>query len=139
MSEQEVTAVEPVQEEQKQPTIYEVLSQLGGPDQEQIEAWKLQHGGVYVAAHAEDSVYVFRALKRFEYRQFQTMLTDPEKKMDQYDYEEAVCRTCTLWPDPSKSSASLEKGGTATTLSEQIFQNSNFFNPQQAAALVMKL
>lgn len=135
----EVSTEEAKVEAPKAPTLQELILQLGGPDAAQIDLWKQKHGDVLVSAFSETEIFIIRALLRHEYRALQLKLTDPALKMDQFDYEEAVAKTCTLWPDPNTNPAALQKGGTATTLAEQIMQNSNFFNPQQAATLVMKL
>lgn len=110
----------------------ELLDSLGGPSQSQVEQWKQQHGEVFVSAFGETEVYLWRSLKRSEYKELQREMADPEKKMDQFGYEEAICEKCTLWPKITKAYFTHEtmKGGTATTLAEQIFQNSNFMTPQ---------
>lgn len=118
-------------------TIQMLIENLDGPGEEQITAWKAKYGEVFVTAISEDEVFIWRALKRREYRELQIKQANPENQMDQLAYEEAVCSVCVLWPTDMKYAE--EKGGLATTLAEQIMQNSDFFNPAQAAALVVKL
>ena len=116
-----------------------LLKRLGGPGPTEIDAWKAQYGEAFVSAFSSTEVYVWRPLKRHEYRNLQLDLANPEKKMDNFDYEEAICVTCSLWPKLTAGFFANAKGGTPTSLAEQVMQNSNFFSPQQAASFVMKL
>lgn len=134
-SEVEETKPEKPEEE----SVAVLLQRLGGPDSTQIDAWKAQYGEVFVSAFSREEIYVWRALRRHEYRAMQLDLSNPEKKMDNFDYEEAICIATTLWPKLSAGFFASAKGGTPTSLAEQVMQNSNFFSPQQAAAFVMKL
>lgn len=143
MPDQMEDEVEVAEEAAAQPTgektVQDLLDDMGGPSSEQIEKWKAEYGEVFVSAFDPKSVWLWRALRRDEYRRLQMTLTNPDSKWDQFDYEEAVCKQCVLWPATTSATFSLGKGGTATTLAEQVMQNSDFFNPAQAAALVMKL
>jgi hypothetical protein len=120
----------------KPKTLLDLIIEQGGPAPTEIDALKAKHGDVFVTAFTTEEVFIFRSVKRGEYRQLQLDMANPELKLDQYDFEDRLCQLCVLWP---KNSSALQKAGTATSLSEQIMQNSNFLNPQQAAAIVMKL
>lgn len=112
----------------------------GAPKPEDIEAWKVKFGDVFVSGFSPTELYIWRPIRRGEWRSLQARMADPEQKVDQLRWEEMVCEQCVLWPttntdfwsDPSKA-------GTPSSLSEQILQNSNFLSPQQAAMLVQKL
>lgn len=135
-------AEEPQADERLDPraTIRDLLDRNHGPSEVDIERLKQQYGEVFVSAFSETEVYVWRPLMREEFRLLQAKLQDPQSDLDQLDYEEEVCKVCVLWPDMVTLTRSLEKkGGTASSLAEQIAQNSNFFNPQQAGLLVAKL
>lgn len=134
----EQAALEALAEEQGE-NIYDLLADIGGPGEAQIERWKAQFGDVLVTAFDPRRIFVWRTLTRREYRQMQAMLQTPEAKIDQFDYEEMLVKTCVLWPALDEKSFADGKGGTPSTLAEQIMQNSDFFNPVQASALVMKL
>lgn len=136
---EEVNQPEAQVESQPQESIGTLLEKLGGPSSAEIDTWKAQYGEVFVSAFSREEVYVWRPLRRNEFRSLQLDMANPEKRMDQFDYEEAIAITCTLWPKLSSEYFAKGKGGTATSLTEQIMQNSNFFTPQQAAAFVMKL
>lgn len=120
-------------------SIYDLLADIGGPSEAQVERWKQQHGQVLVTALAPDRIFVWRRLTRKEYRLMQAALQNPDAKIDQFMYEEMLVKACTLWPILNDQSFEDGPGGTPSTLAEQIMQNSDFFNPVQASALVMKL
>lgn len=140
----DVTVNESQQQEapapQAEPTVKDLLVSLNGPDQVQIEEWKKQFGEVFVSAFSEAEVYIWRPLKRDEFRQLQEAQADPEQMMTQLDYEEAVCSVCVLWSSANATATGANsKGGTASTLAENIMSNSNFWAPQQAAAYTAQL
>ena len=136
MSEQEVKKEEVVQP--SQPSLQDFLAKLpGAPDQMTIEKWKTQYGDVLVCGFSETEIYVWRPLTRGEHRSLQAGLQSAEGSVDQLRYEEMVCDVCVLYP--KNINWEQTKGGTASTLSEQIFQNSNFVNPQAASVMVIKL
>ncbi len=122
------------------PDLAGFLSKLpGAPSKEKIESWKKQYGEVMVSGFDEEELFVFRPLTRREFTNLQKKLRTPEQgkePMDEFQYEEEVVAACVLW---SSVTDITSKGGTITTLSEQIMQNSNFTNPQVASMLVMKL
>ena len=126
MSEPEVTA----ETTQEQPDLHSYLKKLpNAPTKEQIEKWKTEHG----------DIFVWRPLTRKEHRQLQILLRqeDPAQAIDQFTYEEMVCDACVLWAGCPKDWN--RRAGLATTLSEQIFQNSYFLPPSTASMMVMRL
>lgn len=131
---------EAVAEEQQSPqeVITDLIKNVSGPSTAEIEKFKAAHGDVFVYAFSDTELYIFRALKRNEFRDLQTQLMDPKNNMDQLTYEEAICSKCVLWPAVDKDHFAKSKGGTATSLAEQIMMNSNFTGPQ-SVALVAKL
>lgn len=108
----------------------------GAPTKEQIEKWKAIYGEVFGTGFSETEIYLFRPLRRSEHRELQLLLNDPEKQIDQLKYEEMVCDKCVLYPEKNDWEACA---GAASTLSEQIFQNSRFLSPQAASMIVVKL
>jgi len=131
MSEPEVKVEEPKKE------LTDFLQDLpGAPGKAQIEKWKAIYGEVFGTGFSETEIYLFRPLRRSEHRELQLLLNDPEKQIDQLKYEEIVCDKCVLYPAQNDWEA---RAGAATTLAEQIFQNSRFLSPQAASLIVMKL
>ena len=110
----------------------------GAPDKVQIDAWKAQYRDVFVSGFSDTEIYLWRAINRPEYVKIQKKVQVPNTPIDQYQLEELVCETCTLWKSTTESWAE-GKAGTPNALSEQIMQNSNFLAPQLASMLVVKL
>ena len=110
------------------------------PVAETVESWKQQYGEVMCSGFSNTELVIWRALTRKEYVALQKVLRtptqDPANAPTEYDFEESVVKTCILW----SSMPNLDtKGGTISTLSEQIMLHSNFMNQQLAAALVLRL
>lgn len=112
----------------------------GAPSKDQLETWKQQFGETFCSGFSETELFIWRALNRREYVQLQKQLRTPPQQgvepMNELDYEDMVVATCVLWssvPDVTR------KGGSISTLSEQILMNSNFMPPQMASAFVIKL
>jgi len=127
--------------EDAQPGLADLLKAYdGAPSQEQIDQWKVTYGEVFVSGFSEEDLYIWRPITRQEWRTVQETVQTPDtegKQLSQLDFEELVCATCVLW-QASKTSLQL-KGGTATTLHEQVLQNSNFVAPQAAQMFVARL
>jgi len=120
----------------KDPTLPELLQKIkNAPDQEQIDAWKDEHGEIFTSGFSKEEIYVWKSMDRPTYCDLQ--VTAQENGWNQFQMEEATCDACLLFPSPVDWSKG--KAGTPPTLSEQILQNSNFLSPQQAAVLVVKL
>lgn len=118
-----------------------LASYPGAPNSQQIESWKQQYGDIYCSGFSDNELFIFRPLNRREYVSLQKELNTPptqanQEPMNNFDFEEKVAKACLLWSSVNNLDS---KGGTLSTLSEQVMQNSNFTNPQLAAALVVKL
>jgi hypothetical protein len=127
------------EKEEQPPSLVSILKQYSNaPSQEQIEQWKVLHGELFVSGFSETDLYIFRALKRKDWIELQVIASKPENKVDEYKFQELVCDRCVVWKSIDVSWAD-GKGGTPTTLQEQILQNSNFMSSQAAAMLVARL
>jgi hypothetical protein len=131
-----------VQQEQPEvPNLVNLLKDFtGAPGQTEIEKWKQQFGEIFVSGFSETELFVWRPLGRQEYVTLQKKMRAPkegEEPMTDLDFEEAVVDACILWG--SAMEALKHKGGSVSTLSEQIMTNSNFMAPAMASVLVMKL
>jgi hypothetical protein len=139
-----------VKEEQKQPETQEsevpnlvkLLEEFdNSPGAAEIEKWKQQFGEVFVSGFSETDIFVWRPLNRKEYVELQKKMRTPAQENEQQftdlDFEEAVVNQCILWSSDEK--ILKNKGGSISTLSEQIMTNSNFMAPAMASVLVMKL
>lgn len=111
----------------------------GSPSDEKIEGWKNDHGEVMCSGFSASEVFIFRPLTRQEYVQVQLTLSQAQSVEDQFGVEQQIVETCLLWASEPGLKSLQSKGGSLSTLHEQVMQNSNFVNPAMAAALVIKL
>ena len=109
------------------------------PSETNIEVWKQNHGEVYCSGFSEEELVVWRPINRKEFVALQESVQSSDQAVSNFDLEEQVVSKCILWSSPKGQQALEHKAGSLTTLNEQIMQNSNFINPQMAAALVVKL
>jgi hypothetical protein len=93
-----------------------------GPTQEQINDWKSKHGDVYVATFSPEDKYVYRALRRFEYKQIIGVGQADNKAFA----EEKVVQMCVVWPTIDPTKIATFKAGTISTLVDLIMSASNF-------------
>lgn len=94
----------------------------GGPTQEQVNEWKAKYGDVYVATLGDEK-YVYRSLKRIEYKQILQVGQTPENRTFA---EEKVAEKCVIWPTLDPAKFSMLKAGTISTLVDLIMAASNF-------------
>lgn len=113
------------------------------PSQEQIALWKQTFGEVFMLALSEEEVYIWRALKRSEYKQMINTISEMTQKnagVNPDDWvEERMVEKCVLWPHISPEYATFSKAGNIPTLAAMIRESSNFISPQVAVRLVRKL
>lgn len=95
---------------------------IAGVTKEQIEEWKAKFGEVYVAKFSEEEKYLYRPMRRLEYKQIVSVGQNENKAFA----EEKVVQMCVVFPaiDPTKM-ATL-KAGTVSTLVDLIMAASNF-------------
>jgi hypothetical protein len=98
------------------------LGVVGGPTQEQINEWKAKHTDVFVAKFSDEEKYVYRPLKRFEYKQILGLGQQENKSFA----EEKVAQFCILWPTIDPAKLATFKAGTISTLVDLIMAASNF-------------
>ena len=140
MTDTEVQA--PEEQQEGVPDLVNLLRDFdGSPTQTDIEKWKQQHGEIFVSGFSESELFVWRPLTRAEYVFLQKQMRTPQEEgrqsMTDLDFEDAVVEKCILWG--SEMNALKNKGGSVSTLSEQIMTNSNFMAPNVASLFVMKL
>lgn len=89
---------------------------------DQINEWKAKFGDIYQAKFSEEEKYIYRPLRRLEYKQLLSIGQNENKAFA----EEKVVQMCVVWPiiDPTK--ISMLKAGTISTLVELIMTASNF-------------
>ena len=97
-------------------------------DIKQVEAWKQEYKKLFKTTLTDGTVLIWRRLKRSEYK---ALMKEFDKEQDQderfWAREEAVCRSCVLYPSAEEVDRILEyQAGAATILSDDIFANSGF-------------
>ena len=138
LTEEEKRAYEAIQQKiMTQDPILEFYKQLEDkPSDEQIESWKEQVGEVYFAQISETEHFVFRAIKRKEWRD---LLKRLEAVKDPLKQDEAIVMKGVMHPALNNLKVNMLSAGTINTMKELIMQASNFFPPEYALQLVRKL
>lgn len=93
-----------------------------GPTQAQIDEWKTKFGDVYLAKFSDTEKYVYRPLRRFEYKQVLSLGQGENKSFA----EEKVVQMCVIYPSIDPTQMAALKAGTISTLVELIMSASNF-------------
>ena len=95
----------------------------GGPTYNDLEGWKAQYNGeIYLTEFDEDSIFVWRPIKRKEYKDIAKI-----QNADQFYKEERVCEKAILFPEKySFMHMSMGKAGIPTLLNELILEKSGF-------------
>ena len=98
-----------------------------GPTFNQVADWKSRFNGeVYMSDFASDT-FIWRPIRRNEYKKLQRV----EGKADSFYQEEAMCRTCVLWPeDYANHDMSFGKAGVPSMLADLILEYSGFSRPR---------
>jgi len=105
------------------------------PSDEEIEHLKAQCGDVYLVSLSEKENFLFRSLKRIEWRALMSKIT----KLDNFKQSEAIVMKGVVFPQLSQQNINVLSAGTIDTLKELILQASNFMPPEYATSLVRKL
>ena len=133
----------PVPDEQKDPLTF--LSEVfpNAPSPEQIAQWKTRFGGIYMLPLSEEEVYIWRPMKRTEWKSLMNDLKtakigNPNLEIQEI-MDERICEKCILWPAIGADWATFSKAGTVPTLAEAIRESSNFIPLDIAMRLVRKI
>lgn len=103
-----------------------------GPTFNQVEEWKTKYGDVYVTSVTPDTHFVWRTIKRSEYRM---IVMDLEKKIGNGAFtqaeatmnnEEAIAATCILFPLQDPSQVADQLAGVAAIISQEVLEASAF-------------
>jgi len=105
------------------------------PTDEEIEGYKGQVGDVFLLSLSEKENFVFRPLKRLEWR----ALIQKIQKLDEMKQAEAICMKSCLWPRLDQQNINVLTAGAVETLRDSILQVSNFMGPETAMQLLRKL
>ena len=89
--------------------------------QEMIDGWKEKFGDIYSATLADGNKYIYRPMKRIEYKAVTANQDAPRSYM-----EEQIVLKCLINPSITATDLSSEKAGTVSTLTDLIMAASNF-------------
>lgn len=104
----------------------------GGPIFADIEKWKVHYGDIYVTSVTPDTHFVWRTIRRAEYRSIvmelekqigSGELTQAEATMNN---EEAIAATCILFPRLDPKRMGEELAGVAAIISQEVLEASAF-------------
>lgn len=105
------------------------------PSDDEIEQMKQQVGDVYLMSLSEHENFVFRPLKRLEWR----ALMQKTQKLDEGKKSEAIVMKATMWPRLDQQKINVLTAGAIDSARDMILQVSNFISPDMAMQLVRKL
>jgi hypothetical protein len=105
------------------------------PDQEQIDNWKKAYGDVYLISLSEKMNFVFRPLKRQEWRQ----LMAQAGKLSEIQQTEMIVQKAVVWPRLQAKDVQTLTGGAPEALRDVILEASHFMPPERAMVLVRQL
>jgi hypothetical protein len=111
------------------------LSLENKPTQEHIDKWKVQFGDVYLVSLSEKENFVFRPLKRQEWKQLLAAIV----KLPEVKKTDAIAMKGVVWPKLTDASVGALTAGATETLRALILEASNFIEPERAIQLVRKL
>lgn len=101
----------------------------GGPTYDQVEDWKSRFDGEIYMSEFNGVVYIWRPIRRKEYRDIQRIEHSSTQDFEYY-LEEQICNACVLWPeDYSSHKMTFGKAGIPTMLSQLIMERSGFLRP----------
>lgn len=107
------------------------------PTEEQIESLKAEHGEVYLVSLSEKENFLFRPLKRVEWREM--MQRFEKAKLSEQQRTEGIVMKGVVWPILNQANINVLTAGAPETIRNLILEASNFMEPERAVTLVRKL
>lgn len=126
--EEELEEVEDFHESIEEEASYDGEDQIfpDGPTYNQVAEWKSMYDGEIFMSDFNNTIFIWRPIRRKEYRDLQRA----EGSTDEFYLEEAITRTCLLWPeDYAMQKLTFGKAGIPSTLSQLIMERSGFLRP----------
>jgi len=113
----------------------------------QLETWKAQHGRIHAFIPDEDTIVIFKRLRRLEHTMIQNdlrLLASTDKaKIDptlvDTQYQERVLRASVLFPSVDQAFLTMSDAGLIPALFGVIMDHSKFMSGEQAFASCIKL
>lgn len=119
-------------------TVREALAELGGPDANQIDMWKSEHGqhSVHALPISPKKIFVFRSMK---YREWVNLTSEEQFANDQRRLAEHTIARSVLWPKMGPTETNMSEAGLIDTLFNVIMFYSDFVPPEMAIGMVEEL
>jgi hypothetical protein len=114
----------------------------GFPPKDQIDAWKSQFGEISCSAFSDEELFVWHPVSRQSYSAIQMEILAARQQNAQVTDTDVEMRTvaeCLLWSSEEGTKSLDTKGGSISSLYEQIMFSSNFLPPAMATSMIIKL
>lgn len=105
------------------------------PEIAQLKLWKQMHGSIFISDFG-DSIYIYRYLKRIEYKE---LINSDWAKLDQFTQQEKIAERCLLWPMLTVERKATIPANLLGTIAEQVNFQSMFLDPAVVASQTMKI
>lgn len=107
------------------------------PSDDDIDALKLKYGEIFLLSLSEKENFLFRALKRNEWRDL--MQRFEKAKLPEQQRTEGIVMSGVVWPVLNQQNINVLTAGAPDTIRNLILEASNFMEPDRAVTLVRKL
>lgn len=107
------------------------------PTDDDIEALKSKFGEIFLLSLSEKENFLFRALKRNEWRDL--MQRFEKAKLPEQQRTEGIVMSGVVWPVLNQQNINVLTAGAPDTIRNLILEASNFMEPDRAVTLVRKL
>lgn len=124
----------------------------GAPSDREVEIWRDRHGDVFVTLFTDDEVFIWRTVRRLEYKNIMSMVAQADQAVAKTQgaaanidegrnarFIEELCKRCVLWPEINADQLSFSKAGSFDALANLILEASNFIPHGLAMRLTRKL
>ncbi len=119
--------------------IYEFLESIGGPNEQQVEQWKADYGAVHMLPFNDDTVIIYRTLRRIEWNAMKIQFQAAGESMTDDLRKEQIVTKCLLWPKLDSSIFARCEAGLVDSVYSAIELSSFFLSPQMVMNMVIKL
>lgn len=107
------------------------------PTDNEIDQLKAKYGDVYLVSLSEKENFLFRPIKRNEWREL--MQRFEKAKLPEQQRTEGIVMAGVIWPVLNQANINVLTAGAPETIRNLILEASNFMEPERAVTLVRKL
>lgn len=130
--EEDVEAIEPIAPTRLEDADPQAELWDNGPTVGEVLAYRNEHGGVFITSFDMDDHYLWKVIKRKEYKSVLRRIEDLQNTQEYSPaelnmiQEEMITELCLLIPDPAKVNFDDLPAGIPSLLSQQILESSGF-------------